>query len=386
MDIDFLDRMDRSWEELRSRPSSLSEEAVFYQLAKTSHLFSAVLLQCRKEHAPGAGTPYSVVTKGGFPTLLIDTLLAPKLTMQEAIACLKMEATHVLLEHDKRRQDRDPFVWSLSTEVAAGRLVRWLPGWFIHPEDLDLPPSLHDAECEALYDFIVERSEEWADAIRIRRLLTSLPTRSVPGAGPHGSSRMKQVVLKAVSSCRTHELERYAAQLERLDENDETEEIELSIEHWFLGLPSGQVSTDWKRISRRTGEVPGRRIELKKRVAVVIDTSRSVPKGTLQRFRRVTRFLMDTLRASILLVQSDVIVRRTHDLDRDELPLSIEGRGRTDLQAPLRYLETTEPSLAGAIFATDGKAEPPTEPPFPVCWLIPPGGRRPARWGECVYL
>lgn len=122
------------------------------------------------------------------------------------------------------------------------------------------------------------------------------------------------------------------------------------------------------------------------RVAVVIDTSGSVS-GEL-----IGAFLAEVggLRRSVpgitgLALYADAAVSSVHDLERLPPP-SVTGGGGTSFAPAFAYLERRRFDPDALVYLTDGDAEFPKKPRFPVIWVLPRDAPASQPWGEVVRL
>ena len=380
-----IGRMEAAWDSFLARSCQESSEAIIVEATSREDMVAGILMQCSRRKATGLGVPFLLDTHTAPPTLHHDPLMTCRLTLPEGVALLRKECLHAALEHDTRRRGRDTKIWSMATEIVVARMVDNLPGWCLQPSDLDLPPSLHSASAERIYDFISQRCASWARTISIASVLLAAPLRACPQPGVHAATTTRQVAMRMLSTLGDLDADLPVIE-EHLAESERTERLRCDVTRWFMARRVIGSTTDWKRPSRRSGKPPGRRPERKLRLAFVLDTSISVELRTHVRFVSILDYLIESACASIVLVESDREVRRITELDHRARPASVRGRGRTDLQAPLDFLARHQPAVDGIIFCTDGKAEPPRHVGVPVLWLLPAGCRSPAAWGDVLFL
>jgi predicted metal-dependent peptidase len=146
----------------------------------------------------------------------------------------------------------------------------------------------------------------------------------------------------------------------------------------------------WTRPNRRFVSqglhLPGRHGE-QLSLAVALDVSGSVY-GDLRRFlAEITGILGSFARWRLRLIACDtrIVFDRVYS-DREPPPTSLPIRagGGTDLQPVFDTLADAPPSAL--VYLTDGFANEPTRPDFPVLWAISHDGIRPAEWGELIQL
>ena len=102
--------------------------------------------------------------------------------------------------------------------------------------------------------------------------------------------------------------------------------------------------------------------------------------------------LNDILRAfehfSVRIVACDtrVVFDQVFD-ERQVLPRALDTTGSgggTDLQPVFDAIESDD--HAALVFLTDGFADPPEQPDYPVLWALCEEGQAPVDWGEVIQL
>lgn len=122
------------------------------------------------------------------------------------------------------------------------------------------------------------------------------------------------------------------------------------------------------------------------RVAVVIDTSGSVCVELIGQFLAE----VNGLRRSVpgitgLVLYADAAVSSTHDLERLPLPY-VTGGGGTSFAPAFAYLAQRHFNPDALVYLTDGDAEFPKQPRFPVIWVLPRAAPASPPWGTVVRL
>lgn len=109
-------------------------------------------------------------------------------------------------------------------------------------------------------------------------------------------------------------------------------------------------------------------------LAVIIDTSCSVPQAILREMLEAVQDALDTLRPdTIYLLSVDHKVEQVIELRHgDQVPTSIKGGGGTLFKPAFDWIEENANHIDGAVYLTDGYAydwEELHEPNYPVLWL-----------------
>jgi predicted metal-dependent peptidase len=109
-------------------------------------------------------------------------------------------------------------------------------------------------------------------------------------------------------------------------------------------------------------------------LAVVIDTSISVPASVVREMLDATQDALNTLNPrAIHLLSFDHKVQEYHELTAgDTVPQSLKGGGGTLFSTAFKFLDEVAPNVDGILFLTDGEAadwDRVVEPQAPVLWL-----------------
>ena len=129
-------------------------------------------------------------------------------------------------------------------------------------------------------------------------------------------------------------------------------------------------------------------------IAVIIDTSGSLPSETLAAFWVEVREIATELQPeSIAVLQVDAALRDAAEYAAGDLPDEIElkGRGGTDFRPGFQWLadEGTRPTVCLYLTDMECSSYPEAEPDYPVIWCNwgpPPGERNREPWGERVDI
>ena len=128
-------------------------------------------------------------------------------------------------------------------------------------------------------------------------------------------------------------------------------------------------------------------------IAIIIDTSASLPGETLARFWAEVREITAELQPeSIYVLQVDAVLQDAAQYPAGELPdsITIKGRGGTDFRPGFAWLHEQGVHPNCCLYLTDMECDsyPDTEPPYPVAWVnwLPAGGPNRAPWGERIDI
>jgi predicted metal-dependent peptidase len=129
-----------------------------------------------------------------------------------------------------------------------------------------------------------------------------------------------------------------------------------------------------KRISKRFGTRPGTKIIKSQRIAVAVDTSASISNSELKTFFNEIHSIWNN-GVIIEIIESDSKVQRTY-LYEGITPNYVEGKGSTDFNPVLEYLNQSKQPHDGCIYFTDGEASSPSvRARCRVLWVITKQGQ-----------
>ena len=129
-------------------------------------------------------------------------------------------------------------------------------------------------------------------------------------------------------------------------------------------------------------------------IAVIVDTSGSLPAATLAAFWAEVREIATELQPErVILLQVDAAVQDAAEYAGADLPdeIAIKGRGGTDFRPGFAWLEENDIQPGVCLYLTDMlcSSYPETEPAFDVVWANyaePPGDWNREPWGERIQI
>ena len=129
-------------------------------------------------------------------------------------------------------------------------------------------------------------------------------------------------------------------------------------------------------------------------IAVIIDTSGSVPGQTLAEFWAELREVVDEIRPErVIVLQVDAALQDATEYGPDDLPeqIALKGRGGTDFRPGFEWLDEQGIQPTVCLYFTDMECSsyPETEPGFPVLWVDwnpAPSERTREPWGEHIDI
>ena len=129
-------------------------------------------------------------------------------------------------------------------------------------------------------------------------------------------------------------------------------------------------------------------------IAVIIDTSGSVPPQTLAEFWAELREVAAEIRPGcVIVLQVDTALQDAVEYEPDNLPeeIALKGRGGTDFRPGFEWLDEQGIQPSVCLYFTDMKCSryPEAEPAFPVSWINwgpPPSDWNREPWGERIDI
>ena len=121
--------------------------------------------------------------------------------------------------------------------------------------------------------------------------------------------------------------------------------------------------------------LPSIRSEGMETIAVIVDTSGSLPTETLAEFWAELREVAAEIKPeSVVVLQVDAALQDAAEYAPDELPeeIALKGRGGTDFRPGFEWLDEQGIRPAVCLYFTDMECSdyPESEPPFPVIWCL----------------
>ncbi|MDE0274471.1 MAG: VWA-like domain-containing protein [Defluviicoccus sp.] len=343
------------------------------------------------------------------------------------------------LKHHTRRGDRDPARWQHASQLVTHGLLR--DAGFILPPDAEAWDGI---SVEQAYDRLpgpesgegagdggdpdpggeagndndaADTGDDGADA-------PSLPGNgdAPPSADPAGTGEVMDSPGGDATGCDSAEA---PATVEQEQAWDEAMHQALNLARAQGKLPGAVAETvrsahisrlDWRSLLRRfmtdaaksdyTWSQPNRRFidsglylpalhsEAAGTIAVMIDSSGSLPSDLLAAFWTEIRGIAGEIRPeTLLLLQVDTEVREAAEHTAYDLPqeIAIRGRGGTDFRPGFEWIAERGIAPAVCLYFTDLECShyPKAEPPYPVLWVnwgAPPGEWNREPWGERIDI
>ena len=324
--------------------------------------------------------------------ILINPEFFERLTLEQQEAVLLHEVLHAALLHVSRGVGRDTKRWNIAADIVVnGILTR---EGFALPKDSVRAQMLEQFSVEEVYDLL--ETTPWDKK--------NFPLGSPDLLAQEGTGSLGQDQRRAMEAHWKNALEQASVMAENLLQGS----LPASIQRELQTLKSGQLNWRhylWRYLVRTPidfGDFDrrfiGQRIYLETlegetvRVAVAVDTSGSINNGQIQAFlSEVQSILLAYPHLDCQLYYADAELHGPYALTPyASLPTPIGGGG-TDFRPFFTKLtqENSPWAITVAVYLTDGYGYFPSEsPPFPVLWVVTPGGRDSSYFpfGETVRL
>ena len=342
------------------------------------HLLSGINRNITTE-TPSVGVSF----RNGRPLLLVNPdFFVNELTLDTTrTAVIKHEVLHLLLDHAGRFDAAwmDQQLFDLSADVVINQLIgeKWpLPPGAITLESFGFPLPA-DMTLEWYYRTLAERRDE-------------IPPELSPDHSDHDqwtqgdeeeSAMGRHELAKALSDAKDRSGENFALLPEQVQDLVESliDELQPSIDWrrvirlYTEASRRTRISNTLRRPSKRYGTYPGIKVKRLHRLAVIIDTSGSVNAEALGEFFAEVRAIWRQ-GSEVIVIEADNAVRTTWEF-RGDVPDKTRGRGGTQFDPALQWVEDAQPPFDAALYFTDGKAQAPkVHPRCGVLWVLPPDG------------
>ncbi len=335
--------------------------------------------------------------------------------------------TACALKHHTRRRDRDPQVWQLASQLVTHPILK--DAGFTLPEGAECWP---DCSVEEAYARLIENdpgnpdpatdpdsaqppagaagdSPSPADPDSSSDHDSENPSGD-PGAGdsaspssgssfdPSGTGEVLDADTRAgatqpldttIEEQTWDEAMHQAAQLARVQGNlpgavqQTVDNAHRSVLDWRSLLrryltDAASADYSWSAPNRRYIDsglyLPSIRSEGIDEIAIIIDTSASLPSRVLDEFwAEIREIATDVRPETLILLQVDSVLQDASEYAASDLPdsISLKGRGGTDFRPGFEWLEQHGHHPGCCIYLTDMECDsyPEAEPLFPVIWV-----------------
>ena len=131
-----------------------------------------------------------------------------------------------------------------------------------------------------------------------------------------------------------------------------------------------------RKLNKRFAGNLALKIKQRKNTLVAIDTSGSVSNKDLVEFFNEIHHIYKT-GTEIDIIECDTVIQRVYKYDgKQKEKIEVKGRGGTEFEPVIKYLNEHKGKYQNIIYLTDGYCPAPdTKPSRPILWVISEGGK-----------
>lgn len=304
-------------------------------------------------------------------------------TDRQRVGLLKHEILHIALNHLFRPENNhgdSQILFNLAADIVVNQLIKKedLPP---HPVTIKSFPKLKLEENKNMGYYLSRLREYVQKNIGAVSKLTIIFTdsHSDHSSWKAGSETeqtatriaIREILERSLSAARSHgQLPAELIQQLNLEKDQPAVVPWKQVLRQFVqrtGLTSLRYTR--KRISRRYGTRPGLKIQQQLKLLVAIDTSGSVSSQNLKDFfHEITS--LSRLLSEVWIVECDSKIHRCYRY-QPGMAVTVKGRGGTDLNPVLEFVNTSSAQFDAVVYLTDGFApQPDVIPAKPVLLVI----------------
>jgi predicted metal-dependent peptidase len=298
--------------------------------------------------------------------LFFNSVFTESLTDRECLGVLMHETAHCALLHVFRRRHREPAQWNVACDKAVNGLL--VAAGIKLPEGC-VPPAPLGALAEELYEQITP--EEMA--LYCQDLLDAT------GVAGSADSKLDERKWRDIVAGSRGLMPAYAART--IDDATAPQKDWRAELAQFIHATRRAESRTWTRVSRRVPGMPGWNRGVESRLAICVDTSRSISPDMLNQFLVECRAITSLAGITAALISCDAAVTKVVQ-PGEPFPDEILGGGGTSFIPALAEAEKHGPD--GIVYFTDGMGTYPKGCQYPVLWALTSPYKVP--FGESITL
>ena len=365
--------------------------------------------------------------------IFVDINFYAKLNQDERLFVLAHEIWHCVFLHFARRQNRDPFLFNIATdlEIHFALTDEKMCEPFVLPHD----PNWRGLSAEEIYEKLpklVKQKEKAPSFVRVsgknrndafgsgeesfdKHIYQGDDLPEVPEENAEGGASGKgecvidgEYAPRVSAESTEHSRARVIASAQQIERTQGTlpaglkgilERLQRPSLPWqellkqFVTACYGGKRR-WLPPSRRHVwqdlYLPSMRDESLKAV-VALDTSGSTYYDLPLFFGELVSLMKSFGRFDLEVIQCDAKIQNVEHYTQDKLPppdkeWEVKGYGGTDFRPVFKYVKAhSQPDLM--VFFTDGYGTAPLRPPaYPVMWILTDDGQSPVPWGRVAHL
>jgi predicted metal-dependent peptidase len=325
----------------------------------------------------------AVSCTGSIPVLHInpDYFLSPEHSTEVRFGLLKHELLHLVLRHPERVPPQPGAAWNVACDVVVNELIgpNSLPAGALFGSHFKV--FVDDMSAEEVFSVIKDGPITDTDQdVEGHQFWVSNST------GPTlGNGKNEEAIERAIERALMESWKRTSACSSPLEVPSVVRNMLRNMEErphpsvdWRRALrlfASSCINTQLKgtnnRRSRRFGTFPGVKVQVRMRIAVVVDTSGSIDDHALETF--FDEIAAINRNAEVTVIECDMKIQRVYPYT-GEMPANVHGRGGTRYRPVFEWLNNMRGRFDGLVYFTDGLSmddlSPAERPYCRIMWVL----------------
>lgn len=372
--------------------------------------FGSLALRLTIKEDPSCQTAWTDGRQLGYNPKWVESM-----SLDNVKAVLCHEVMHCAMQHQTRRQERDPIQWNMAADYAINPIVQ--DAGLKIPDGALLDPNYRGQSAEQIYAHLPRGGSRGGEG---EQQDGSGSEQSQGGSGGQGQQQQQQPQQKPekkqpqqnvdpggmgeVRDAKTEDGQiATEADKRQMEQEWKVAVAQAARQQKSCGPLPGELqrmvdevvnpTVDWRELLRRFVNetaredyswfppnrryihqgivLPSARSEKMGRIVVAVDTSGSIAQRELDQFAGELTAILEEYNADCKVIYCDSRVAGVDEYTSEELPLKMNprGGGGTDFRPPFRHLEDEEEEPPCFIYFTDGYCSSfPDEPIYPVLW------------------
>lgn len=354
---------------------------------------------------PGDIQTAALIYQNGRFFIRVAEQFMQELKPDERVAVLKHEVAHFVNKHYSRRNGRNPKIWNIAADCAINQNLQHLPEGCV---SLEKGWPAHEA-AEIYYDLYMKMATKQSTGQKGNSGKGSTSNGPAKGSGPNGAAKnngdslpdqfdevmdapmndssdaesmaddiIRETIKERLNAGESSERMRglHAGMLsDYIDELTKPPMInwKQALARFAASLADAETRRTLKRPDRRELSPFGKRREYLPSLVVAVDTSGSVSDEMLSMFFSQIHLLRNMLNeVEVVIADAQVHESFTYKSGMENrLRSAATGRGGTDFDPAVKYINANLSHCDGAVYLTDGWCPvPSTKCRIPMIWIV----------------
>lgn len=327
------------------------------------------------ETLPGQVQTAALIYDNGRFFIRIAEKFFDELQPKERIAVLKHEMAHFVNKHFSRRNGRDPKLFNIAADCAINQGIANLP-----ENGITLPEGWKEYESVEYYykKYLEQEKDSKSETPELFDQLQDAPLNASAEAGSMADEIVREVVKERLNAgADMHTLRGlHAGGLSSYIDDLTAPPItnwRQVLSRFAATLADARSRTTLKKPDRRGLSPYGKRKEYFPSICVCVDTSGSVSDDMLSKFFSQISFLGRSLsEIEVVIADAEVHEHFTYHKGLEKkLKKAAIGRGGTDFDPAIQYINKNLTHCDGVVYLTDGYCPvPQTKCKLPLIWVV----------------